>query len=264
MDPLQAYLIWQNERNSPRNENPRRLGRFGYKLFSQSDEDGFIQEIFRRIGTRTKVFVEFGVSHGFECNTASLLMQGWSGLWIEGDRPSVELIHQTHRNVIDSGRLFVVNKYVDLENINPIISERYAGEDVDLLSIDIDSFDYWIWDAIDCVSPRVVVVEYNASWAPPAAITIPYDPTRRWDGTSYFGASVDALARLADKKGYKLVGCSLSGINAFFVRDDLVEDKFFAPGNASEHYEPPRYFLAHLPSGHPPSMGPVIDVESPM
>ncbi|MBN8943053.1 MAG: hypothetical protein J0H01_26345 [Rhizobiales bacterium] len=260
MDPLQAYMIWQGEKSAPRNQNPLRLGQYGYKSFSQSDEDGIIQEIFFRIGTGDKTFVEFGVETGLECNTALLLMQGWSGLWIEGDEKSCSKIKSTHKPFVDDARLSIENAHVDRDNINQIISGRYAGGEIDLLSIDIDSNDYWIWSAIDCVSPRVVIVEYNASWPPSATITVPYDPNARWNGTNLFGASLGALAKLSDHKGYKLVGCSLSGVNAFFVRDDLVEDKFFAPGSPREHYEPPRYCLAKMPAGHPPMIGPVVDV----
>lgn len=260
MDPLQAYLIWQNEKSSPRNQNPLRLAQFGYKSFSQSDEDGLIHEIIRRVGAKSRTFVEFGVSQGLECNTVALLMEGWSGLWIEGNAHCCEQIANSHQNFMADNQLRIANRYVDCESINPIISEHYRGEEVDLLSVDIDYNDYWLWKAIDCISPRVVVVEYNASWPPPAAVTVPYDPDRHWDGSSYFGASIGALAALGEQKGYKLVGCSLSGVNAFFIRDDLVQDRFFAPGDAREHYDPPRYFLATMPTGHRSAVGRVVEV----
>jgi hypothetical protein len=62
-----------------------------------------------------------------------------------------------------------------------------------------------------------------------------------WDGTSYYGASLKALELIGSRKGYELVGCSLSGINAFFVRRDLVKDSFCAPFTAENHFEPPRF-----------------------
>jgi hypothetical protein len=92
------------------------------------------------------------------------------------------------------------------------------------------------------------------------ALTVPYDPMRQWDGTNYAGASLEALVRLAREKGYRLVGCSFSGANAFFVRQDLVGDRFLEPATAEEHYEPPRYFFAALLAGHRARPGPYIPV----
>ena len=118
-----------------------------------------------------------------------------------------------------------------------------SGE-IDLLSIDIDNNDYWVWKAITRINPRVVVIEYNATLRPPMSLVVPYEPERTWDGaTNYFGASLEAFVRLGRSKGYRLVGCSISGVNAFFVRDDIAGDHFFDPATAEELYEPPRYLF---------------------
>jgi hypothetical protein len=124
-----------------------------------------------------------------------------------------------------------------------------TGE-IDLLSIDIDYNDYWVWKAVDVANPRVVVIEYNAALRPPMSLVVPYDPTRSWDGSNYFGASLEALVRLGRTKGYRIVGCNFSGANAFFVRDDLCADHFLDPPTAEEHYEPPRYFAHLMTGGH--------------
>jgi hypothetical protein len=51
--------------------------------------------------------------------------------------------------------------------------------------------------------------------------------------------------------GYALVGCNFTGVNAFFVREDLCGDRFAQPFTAENHYEPTRYGLAFR-SAHPP------------
>ena len=98
-----------------------------------------------------------------------------------------------------------------------------------------------MWKAIENYRPRVVSVEYNALYPPDIECVIKYDPKFCWSGTSYFGASLKALEVLGLKKGYSLVGCDFRGINAFFVRQDLVADKFLEPFTAENHYEPIRY-----------------------
>ena len=261
---LEYYQYITQELSQPRYQEKLRLVRHGYKVHSQSDEDGIIAEIFKRIGTKNKTFVEFGVEHGIECNTLWLLMQGWSGLWIDGGAKNCRRIHKTHGHFTHSGQLKVENAFITRDNIDGLLQRYFPApkaDEIDLLSVDIDFNDYWVWLAIVSVKPRVVVIEYNASWPPPAAITVPYDGQKSWDGlTNYCGASLGALAKLGASKGYSLVGCCLSGVNAFFVRDDLLKNKFFKPGSPEEHYEPPRYFLTHRTSGHRPSLGPLVTV----
>jgi hypothetical protein len=141
-------------------------------------------------------------------------------------------------------------------NADALVLDAACGQPLDLLSIDIDSFDYYVWEAVGSVRPRVVVVEYNASLPPFVCKTIEYSTEAAPPvGTMYFGASLGALVKLGISKGYSLVGCSLTGVNAFFVRDDLVGDYFCAPFTAENHYEPPRYgLMAQI--GHRPNAGP--------
>jgi hypothetical protein len=93
-----------------------------------------------------------------------------------------------------------------------------------LLSIDIDGIDYWVWKAIEVISPRVVVIEYNSFLGAQEPLTIRYDPKfcRQLQGGRglYFGASLAALEKLGKAKGYILAGCESHGVNAFFVRQD--------------------------------------------
>lgn len=240
---------------TPRYQDPKRLLSAGYKVFSQNQEDGMIAEVFRRIGTASKRFIEFGVEDGLECNSAFLLTQGWSGAWIEGSQANAEKA----RAAFAAYQVEVVNRYITVENADQMIGGLAHGEELDLLSIDIDTIDYWIWQAIRTVKPRLVVIEYNASWPPFIRKTVANDPNMVWDGTNFSGASLGALAALGREKGYALVGCSLAGVNAFFVREDLVGDAFCAPFTAENHYEPPRFDLAGS-FGHRAGMGRWVDV----
>ena len=183
------------ELTTPPYADPKRLFRHGFKVYSQSDEDGIIQEIFNRIGATARTFIEFGVETGIECNSVKLLVEGWSGLWIEGSAPCATEIQNHFGAFIANGKLRLSQNMVTAENINALFEQAGATGDIDLLSIDIDYNEYWVWKAIAAVKPRVVVIEYNATLRPPMSLVVPYDPARMWDGTNYFGASLEALVR---------------------------------------------------------------------
>lgn len=232
---------------------PKRLERYGYRTYSQNDEDGILQEVLRRLEIERGSFVEFGVEDGTQNNTLLLLVRDWKGLWIEADERACSSIKTRFRERLNTGQLQITHDFVTSENINRLI--RASGlQDADVLSIDIDGNDYWIWDAIDINAP-CVIIEYNAKFRPPVKWVVPYDPRHVWDGTDNFGASLASLDELAARKGYTLVGCCLAGVNAFFVRNDLLKDRFAAGGSA-QLYNPPRYYLdKFLPAGHPVRAG---------
>jgi len=257
---MSVQRCWNEEIARPRHADPRRLLRYGFKVFSQNDEDGIIQEIFRRIGVTRRTFVEFGVETGIECNTAKLLVEGWCGLWIESDAQSVAKIHENFQSFIAKRDLMLEQTTVTAENIDDLLTRAGIQGEIDLLSIDIDYNDYWVWKAIEAVAPRVVVIEYNASLRPPMSLVVPYRPDACWDGSNFYGASLEALVRLGKAKGYRLVGCSIAGVNAFFVRSDLCADHFLEPASAEEHYEPPRHYFHLLPAGHRAQPGPFVSV----
>ena len=257
---LRVQRAWDEEMKKPRHADPKRLVRYGYKVYSQNDEDGIIAEIFRRIGTASRTFVEFGVETGVECNSAKLLVEGWRGLWIESNAASAAAIRRDFAPFMADGKLVLQESLVTAENINGLIGQGGFSGEIDLLSIDIDHNDYWVWKAIDAVAPRVVVIEYNATLRPPMALVVPYRSDAQWDGSNHYGASLEALVRLATTKNYRLVGCSIAGVNAFFVRADLCADRFLEPATAQEHYEPPRHYFHLLPAGHPSRPGPFVAV----
>jgi hypothetical protein len=154
----------------------------------------------------------------------------------------------------------VIESRVTAENINGLIAQSGLGCEIDVLSIDIDNNDYWVWKAIHAVNPRLVVIEYNATLRPPMSVVVPYRPDAEWDGSNFQGASLEALVKLGAEKSYRIVGCSVAGVNAFFVRADLCADRFLEPATAQEHYEPPRHYFHLLPAGHPSRPGPFVAV----
>jgi hypothetical protein len=236
-------LIEVDMRSNPRFTEPRRLLLFGFQVCSQNQEDGMIHEIFNRIGITSRVFVEIGVGDGIENNTAFLLSQGWNGFWIDGDSTMLKTISE--RNDLNNGCLRTLVSFVTKENSGELLEQLEVPQEFDLLSLDIDQNTYYAWEGLERFRPRVVVIEYNGKLPPDVNWKVQYDPKRTPDGTQNYGASLKALELLGRRLGYSLVGCDFVGVNAFFVRDDLVGDKFAEPFSSENHFEPFRHGLTH-------------------
>jgi hypothetical protein len=231
--------------------DPKRLLRHAFQVSSSSGEDGIIQEIFRRVNSAGRVFVEIGAGDGTENNTSFLLSLGWTGFWLDAQEEFLNTIRK--RQDLNNGCVRGLAAFVTKENIATLFAQLEVPTEFDLLSIDVDQNTYHVWEGLATYKPRVVVIEYNASLPPGIDWKVHYEPNRVWDGSINFGASLKALELLGKKLGYCLVGCEFCGANAFFVRDDLVAPELFSePFTAENHFEPPRYALAnrlgHLPA----------------
>jgi hypothetical protein len=241
----------------------KRLEPFGFKVYSQNDEDGIIREIFNRLGIRQGRFCEIGVENGLECNSLFLIHNGWRGWWIEGDPDQRERIEQKFGSLLTTGRLQLLVDIVTAGNINLHFAkcELDRGE-IDFLSIDIDGNDIYLLEAMNS-NPKVICIEYNAKFPPPLSKKPIYNPDYRWTGTDYMGASLVAIDEIAREKNYTLVATNITGVNAFFVRNDLVKDLFCSNNSTEYLYNPPRYWLtidAFLNIGHRPDFGPYTDL----
>jgi hypothetical protein len=195
----------------------------GFKVFSQFDEDGIIQYLISKLPIEKKTFIEFGVETFEESNTRFLLLNDhWQGLVLDACAEDIRYIQQDR--IYWQYDLQTKCTWITRENINTLLREPAFGEDVGLLSIDIDGNDYWIWEAIQSIRPRIVIVEYNSLFGL-QPIAVPYKQdfqrTKAHHSNLYYGSSLGALQHLGEKKGYLLVGCNILGHNAFFIRKDI-------------------------------------------
>jgi|SRR4051794_26861154 len=188
------------------------------RVFSQNGEDGLIAEVLRRLGPGRREFVEFGAERGTEGNCVALAdICGWSGVFLEADEENARGLMWKYR---DNPRVLAAQATVTADTIDPLFGAHGVSTEPDVLSIDVDGNDLWLWRALTHARPRLVIIEYNAQLDHNRRLVQPYDPQWRWDGTDYFGASLAALELVASEKGYRLIHTELAGVNAFFVRED--------------------------------------------
>lgn len=221
------------------------LGRYEYSWLSQNGEDGILRYLFDEIGYESRWFVEFGFGAA-QCNALRLMLkEDFRGLLMDGSRENVDCFnYAANQHGID--RVTAVHTFITRGNLQSLIRDNGVPRDIDLLSLDVDGNDYWFWETLDCVSPRVVCIEYNAGIGPELALTVPYDDSfERYSKHAsgfFYGASLAALQSLGQRKGYYLIGCDSTGTNAFFLRDDVEIDGITAL-TAREAFRPQANWL---------------------
>ncbi|MFC3880309.1 hypothetical protein ACFOSV_08995 [Algoriphagus namhaensis] len=212
--------------------NSSNIHDYEFKIFSQFGDDGIIQYLIKHVEIENETFIEFGVEDYMESNTRFLLLNNnWSGYVMDGSANAMNRLGGQSwywKHALEKKAAFI-----DKNNINELLS--YSGfSNLGLLHIDLDGNDYYILETIDFerYNPSILVLEYNAVFGKERAISVPYDPTfvrtKKHYSNLYFGASLPALTHEAERKGYKLVACNLAGNNAYFIREDLMTDRFKA------------------------------------
>ena len=257
-DRSQRLFLLERERalreiraSDPRLADPRSLNHFEHQVFSQCGQDGILAEIFRRLGVARGAFVEFGVGAGggFETNTTNLLLQGWSGVWLEADTDACAELRRHFATPMAEGRLRLAQAFLDRDNIAGHFESAGVPREFDLLSIDVDGNDLWLGQALRAFRPRCVSIEYNAHFPAGQAWTMPYHADHVWNATMEYGASAKAVELAGAALGYRLVACDLAGCDAFLVREDLCGDRFAGPFTAEQWHHPCRHYLIGRP-GH--------------
>lgn len=204
----------------------RSLEEAEFQVYSQFGEDGILQWLIHNTDIDNKIFIEFGVQDYSEANTRFLLMNNnWSGLVMDDSETNMQ--HLKSWEYLWKYDLTVVASFITKDNINQLISDAGFRGDIGILSIDLDGNDWWILNAIDCVSPRILICEYNNVFGAVKNVTVPYDAgfirTEKHYSNLYWGCSIAAFCGWAEENGYYYMGSNSAGNNAFFVRKDCIK-----------------------------------------
>lgn len=239
---LEEKNLFLNAKNFIQSIKDRRLSSLEeaeFQVYSQFGEDGIIQWLIHNVAIENRTFIEFGVEDYTEANTRFLLMNNnWSGLVMDGSAGNIESLNNW--KYLWKYDLLTRADFITRDNINHLITDSGYKGDVGILSIDLDGNDYWILNTIDCVSPRILICEYNNIYGPDKMVSVPYDETfvrtAAHYSNLYWGASIAAFRGWAEAHDYYYMGSNSAGNNAFFVRKDCVAaDR--VPKNANKFIE---------------------------
>jgi hypothetical protein len=215
---LQGHVACRLQPEGPIN----RLSDVEFSVSSQFGEDGIIEWLVSKLDPKSTKFVEFGVEDFHESNCRFIMQnRNWKGFVIDSSKE--HMAELAKRQYYWMHHLVSAAAFVTVENINHLIEAAEFSGRIGILSIDIDGNDYWIWDAINICEPDIVIIEYNSFFGDRHAVTVPYRPDfnrfAAHPSGRYWGASLPALKRVAEAKGFTLAGSNSTGTNVFFVRN---------------------------------------------
>ena len=185
-------------------------------VFSQCGEDEVIAYLLELAKLPRGYFVEFGAWDGKHLsNCAKLATEGWAGCFIEGDELRSQQLRETYAS---NPSIETLNAFVGIEGENAlssILKRIHAPTELTVLSMDIDGLEYHVWNSLTDYRAAICIIEFNPSI--PASVAYVQEP----DANLQRGASLRALWRLGQRKGYSLVAAT--DWNGFFMLSEICE-----------------------------------------
>jgi len=207
-------------------KNIKKLEQAYFKVFSQDNEDGIIQYLLKSFELETVKFVEIGTQDYSESNTRYIFeTRRCEGLIIDPFPDLEKKIDSILR--IWKNKLSIHNEFINSENINKVLEKYSFEKNIDIFSIDIDGIDFWVLNSLPSQISKIFIIEYNPFFGAEKEISVPniknferlkYDPTG-----ICFGASLKAIIKLMEQKGYVFVGTNRLNVNSFFVLKELID-----------------------------------------
>jgi hypothetical protein len=230
----------------------KHLSDASYDIFTYHGEDGILQYLISKLNNVSPTFVDIGSGDCIKSNCASLAVHfNWEGFFVDMNPLQLEVGRLFYTKKVKKGAaLTFIEAEVTADNINQLLQSNILNKKIGVLSIDIDGNDYWIWKAIDFIQPEIVVIEAKVEFGH-KSLVVPYGKHNHHSVDSmYNGASVEAMRKLGEVKGYKLAGANKQGYNLFFIKQDqplpaettaMVLDE---PGTIHSFYQDD-FFAAH-------------------
>jgi len=168
-------------------------------------------------GGASRTAVDIGAGDGVKgSNTYALFRDGWRGVGFEGSNRKVCKLAAAYKQY---PQVSAVNCVVTPENVVPLLKAYKIEREFGVLSLDIDSYDYWVLEAVLAeFRPRLVVTEINEKIPPPIRFVVKYDPDFQMTH-HFFGYSIGSLAELAARHDYAIIEVEYN--NAFLAPREL-------------------------------------------
>jgi hypothetical protein len=205
------------------------LDQVGFSRFSEFEEDGQLLYLLTLAGSESRAVVEISSQDGRVCMATNLLVHHrWRGFLFDGDPVFVRegrRFFAAHPATLSAPPVMRA-EWFTRDNVNHVLAAAGVPDEVDVLSLDIDGNDLYLWSEMK-VRPRILICEFNNAVPSDLALTIPYRPGFSFaalpaEQAMFRSASLAAYVAVSRRKGYRFVGMNALGFNAIFLRDDVL------------------------------------------
>eukprot|EP00943_MAST-04B_sp_MAST-4B-sp1_P008756 g8756.t1 len=196
-------------------------------VYSQFGEDGMLEYIFQQVPDIPKSFFEIG-AHITEANTLYFREKGWKGWSID--------------STSESSKLNFSAFYVRMNNIGAFMEHLDIPERIGLLSVDIDSFDYFLLKQIlSYRTADLLLLEFNPAWSLNQKYCTPPDFYLRFHCDVCYGNSLRSFFELLKQPEYDYHLIAISGVphNAFFLKGKYLSKDFIASNSMNKYVQLP-------------------------
>ena len=198
----------------------KNLNNYRLNITSQNGEDGVIDFLRRTLHLDNSGWCcEFGAWDGrYLSNTYVLWEQyGLNAVLIEGNvNKFIQLKIATYNfDNVYAINAMVANNHKDKNSLDNILDHsNILIDELDVLSIDVDGYEFSIWKSFKGYHPKIVIIEINPYHKP----TVDFRDNIT-DDTFFLGTTPKPMVALGKEKGYELV--AHLACNLIFVRKDL-------------------------------------------
>ncbi len=213
--------------------------KFCKNIYSQNGEDGIIEQLLKELEIETGYCCEFGATDGIKSSNTFNLVKNkhFKALYIESNK---SFFDDLIRNVSNLPNVTPIYATVTPNNLTQFLKNSQFPYNFDILSIDIDSYDYDVWAGFTDFKPKIVIIEANSYRDPVfdeyhqkpceyySTVGDPLSNHRDRIGT---GTSFMPLIKLGLAKGY--IPLSFTG-NVIFIDKDFIHKLKVFPYKISE------------------------------
>ena len=203
--------------------------KYSKNIYSQNGEDGIVEELLKRLNIENGWVCEFGAWDGIHLsNTFNLVKnKNFNAVFIEGDNKRYNDLLSTVEKFPNIVPIIAYVDHNDTSNsLDNLLKQTNIPNNFDILSIDIDSYDYQVWKSLKVYKPKIVIIEINSS-------VKANDPNWIHMPNKYQGTGFKPTYDLGIEKGYKFI---LHTGNMFFIRSDLFDKLNITYNNPLENF----------------------------
>lgn len=186
--------------------------------FSFCDEESIMLRLINQVGDIERSYVDIGASDGIQMsNTLHLAKLNWNGLCFEYNSNKFAKLANFYQNY---SMVNLCRTKVTPLNVCAFFKAYSVNNNFGILSIDIDSYDYFILETLlSSYHPGIICAEINEKIPPPLEFSVLFDQSCVWDGSHFYGMSICQLEKLCKRFNYGLTHLEYN--NAFLLSKNL-------------------------------------------